>query len=171
MNQKNPRGSQSSEVMFIEQCHKFLNEGGILAIVIPDGVLTNSSLQYTRDWIEERFRILAVISLPQTAFAANGAGVKSSVLFLRKYSDVQTVQIRKLKADLFDGLFEQDQYCLELARLEKQKKRLIKQGDAICQKIEREGVDFLAALESQKTLTAALGLKLPHTKTVIFDWI
>ncbi|WP_308255896.1 hypothetical protein [Geminocystis sp. GBBB08] len=29
--------------------------------------------------------IILVISLPQTAFTATGAGVKSSVLFLRKY--------------------------------------------------------------------------------------
>ncbi len=156
LNQKNPRDSQSSEVLFIEQCQHFLKAGGMLAIVIPDGILTNSSLQFVRDWIEEKFRIIAVISLPQTAFAANGAGVKSSVLFLRKYSDAQTAQIRQIKTDLFDGLFEQDHYGLELERLEKEKKRLIKQGDAVCQQLERDYVDLLVALESQKTLTPVL---------------
>jgi len=77
-------------VLFIEQCHHFLNDGGYLAIVIPDGVLTNSSLQYVRDQIEDWYRIVAVVSLPQTAFTATGAGVKSSVLFLRKYSANKT---------------------------------------------------------------------------------
>ena len=36
------RDSQSTEILFIEQCHKFLTEGGYLAIVIPDGILTNT---------------------------------------------------------------------------------------------------------------------------------
>ena len=42
------RDSQSTEVLFIEQDYKFLREGGYLAIVLPDGILTNSSLQYVR---------------------------------------------------------------------------------------------------------------------------
>jgi type I restriction enzyme M protein len=77
------RDSQSTEVLFLEQCHKFLTEHGYLAVVIPDGILTNSSLQYVRDNIEEMYRIVAVVSMPQTAFSATGAGVKSSVLFVR----------------------------------------------------------------------------------------
>lgn len=77
------RDGQSTEVLFIEQDYKFLKEGGYLAIVLPDGILTNSSMQYVRTQIEDWFRIVAVISMPQTAFAANGAGVKSSVLFLK----------------------------------------------------------------------------------------
>src|SRR5690606_362399 len=40
------RDSQSTEILFIEQCYQFLTDGGYLAIVLPDGVLTNSSLQY-----------------------------------------------------------------------------------------------------------------------------
>ena len=38
------RANQSTEVLFIEQCHNFLAENGFLAVVIPDGILTNSSL-------------------------------------------------------------------------------------------------------------------------------
>jgi type I restriction-modification system DNA methylase subunit len=65
----------------------FLKADGFLAIVIPDGVLTNSTLQYARDWIAQHFRIVAIVSMPQTAFTATGAGVKSSVMFLRKYNN------------------------------------------------------------------------------------
>ena len=74
---ENTRDGQSTEVLFIEQDYKFLREGGYLAIVLPDGILTNSSMQYVRTQIEDWFRIVAVISMPQTAFVANGAGVKS----------------------------------------------------------------------------------------------
>jgi len=80
-----PRKAQKPEILFIERVWHFLKPGtGRAAIILPDGVLTNSSLQYVRDWMLEKFQIQAVISLPQTAFAYYGAGVKASVLFLRK---------------------------------------------------------------------------------------
>lgn len=80
------RTSQSTEVLFLERCYKYLNEeNGYLAIVIPDGILTNSTSQYVRDWIVEHFRIIAVVSLPQHTFSHVKAGVKSSVLFLKKH--------------------------------------------------------------------------------------
>jgi len=97
---ENTRDGQSTEVLFIEQDYKFLKEGGYLAIVLPDGILTNSSMQYVRTQIEDWFRIVAVVSMPQTAFAANGAGVKSSVLFLRKWSKEQTDKLVKAKKDI-----------------------------------------------------------------------
>ena len=54
---------------------------------MPDGILTNSSMQYVRDFILEKFQLLAVVSLPQYAFAHFGAGVKASVIFVRKRSE------------------------------------------------------------------------------------
>lgn len=123
---KSDRDNQSTEVLFIEQCHKFLTAGGYLAIVIPDGILTNSSLQYVRDGIEEKFRIIAIISLPQTAFQANGAGVKSSVMFLKKHTAEMTETIQHQKIGLQDKLKEQNQYLEQLQALDKQKKQQIK---------------------------------------------
>ena len=58
-----------------------------MAIVLPDGILTNSSLQYVRDYLMERTQILAVVSLPQFAFTHFGAGVKSSLVFVRKKAE------------------------------------------------------------------------------------
>ena len=82
---KRPRKNQSSEVLFIERIWQFLKPGtGKAAIVLPDGILTNSSMQYVRDFILEKFQLLAVVSLPQCAFAHFGANVKSSILYLRK---------------------------------------------------------------------------------------
>ena len=82
---KKPRKNQSSEVLFIERIWQFLKPGtGKAAIVLPDGILTNSSMQYVRDFILEKFQLLAVVSLPQCAFAHFGAGVKASVIFVRK---------------------------------------------------------------------------------------
>lgn len=82
---KTARKNQSSEVLFIERIYEFLKAGtGKAAIVLPDGILTNSSMQYVRDFILDKFQLLAVVSLPQCAFAHFGAGVKASVIFVRK---------------------------------------------------------------------------------------
>ncbi|MDD3064118.1 MAG: N-6 DNA methylase [Massilibacteroides sp.] len=87
-NGKKSRDNQKTEILFIERCIDFLKPGtGQMAIVLPDGILTNSSLQYVRDFIMERAQILAVVSLPQIAFMHYGAGVKSSLVFIRRKSD------------------------------------------------------------------------------------
>jgi len=123
------RDSQSTEVLFIEQCHNFLKEGGYLAVVIPDGILTNSSLQYVRDQIEDTYRIVAVVSLPQTAFTATGAGVKSSVLFLRKYSASTTQKLEALKLSLQDATRSEFKYKKEVERIESEKKRILDKAE------------------------------------------
>jgi len=125
------RANQSTEVLFIEQNYYFLKEGGFLAIVIPDGILTNSSMQYVRDRIEEWYRIVAVISMPQTAFSHTGAGVKSSVLFLRKWDYAITKKIQREKKLLQDNIKSEYNYLEEVRKIEDAKKTEIKnyQGD------------------------------------------
>ena len=82
---KRLRKNQRTEILFIEQIWHFLKPGiGRAAVVIPDGILTNSSLQGVRDFLLERFQINAVVSLPQTAFTHFGTSVKTSIIFLRR---------------------------------------------------------------------------------------
>ena len=81
--------------------YKYLNEeNGYLAIVIPDGILTNATSQFVRDWIVEHFRILAVVSLPQHTFAHVKAGVKSSVLFLKKHPLKLTQKLEEIQSEI-----------------------------------------------------------------------
>jgi len=86
------RASIKTEILFLERVHSFLKPGtGRVAIVLPDGILTNSSLQGVRNWLLERFQLLAVVSLPQFAFAHYDAGVKASLVFLRRLSEGEKV--------------------------------------------------------------------------------
>lgn len=78
------RKMQKAEILFIERGLEFLRPGGRLGIVLPEGILNNSTLQYVRDFIMQRAQILAVVSLPQGAFTYYGSGVLASLLFLRK---------------------------------------------------------------------------------------
>jgi len=84
--------SLPQEVAFVNRCLEFLAPGGKLAIVLPDGVLANSSMQEIRDWILRWARLKAIVSLPQETFAPYNAGVKTSVVFLEKRADWQTTQ-------------------------------------------------------------------------------
>lgn len=140
------RDGQSTEVLFIEQDYKFLKEGGYLAIVLPDGVLTNSSMQYVRTQIEDWFRIVAVISMPQTAFAANGAGVKSSVLFLKKWTKEQTDKLTSTKKNIEIQLLNDNNYIAQRQQWDKEIKYQQKQKSN-----EIKSAQNISATDAKKT--------------------
>lgn len=93
------RAAQNTEVLFIERCFEYLKMGGRMAIVLPDGILTNATLQYVRDFIMENFTINAIVSIPQTAFSHYGAGVKCSLLFLTKSEAKENYDIFMAQAE------------------------------------------------------------------------
>ncbi len=75
---------QSPDILFIEQCLKFLKPGGRMAIVLPDGILQNVSNSSVRHWIRVHAQVMAVVSIPQEAFVPYGTGIKTSLLLLQK---------------------------------------------------------------------------------------
>lgn len=139
------RPTQSTEILFIEQCYNFLNEGGYLAIVIPDGILTNSSLQYVRDNIEEMYRIVAVVSMPQEAFQHRESGVKSSMLFLKKNTEGISNFIRSKKLSLQDKVKKTNKFISKLDEFEKEKNVRLK-------KLKDQSPRISAANDKEKEL-------------------
>ena len=118
------RKSQKTEILFLERCFDFLKWGtGKLAIVLPDGILNNSSLQYVRDYIEQHYQILAVVSLPQIAFRYYEAGVKPSILFLQKYSE-EKYSLYQANIHRITGENEAT-YMPRVTELEKERKKMI----------------------------------------------
>lgn len=86
-----PRKTQKSEIIFIERIGEFLRPGtGRAAVVLPDGILTNASTRYVREFLLDHFAILAVVSLPVETFTHYGANVKASIMFLRKLGAGET---------------------------------------------------------------------------------
>jgi type I restriction enzyme M protein len=79
--------SDAPEVLFIEACYDFLKEGGRMAIVLPDGILGNPATLPVREWILEKFKILASIDLAVEAFLPQ-VGVQASLLFLQKKTEL-----------------------------------------------------------------------------------
>jgi len=88
--------SIDSAVLFIDKCMQLLKPGGLLMIVVPDSILSNSTYQYIREYImgvknedTQEFEggkavLKSVISLPQETFGLSGAGAKTSLLYIKK---------------------------------------------------------------------------------------
>lgn len=75
------------DILFVEKSLNVLKEGGDMYIVLPEGLLTNKSYQYFRDWLMEKADLLCSISLPEGAFIPMGSSVsKTCILGLRKKS-------------------------------------------------------------------------------------
>jgi type I restriction enzyme M protein len=103
---------QSPEILFIERSLQLLDEGGRMAIVLPNGILNNSSLGYVREFIKQNSRILAVVSLPDGTFNSAGANPKSSVLFLQKLSKEKAEELNKKDYPIFMAIVEKIGYDL-----------------------------------------------------------
>lgn len=167
------RDGQSTEVLFIEQDYKFLKEGGYLAIVIPDGILTNSSMQYVRTQIEDWFRIVAVVSMPQTAFMANGAGVKSSVLFLRKWTKKESDQLINTKKNIESRLLTDNNYQTQRLNWDKEIKQ--KQKEKVTEIKDKQNISATSAKQTEEykswnaDLLAEYGDKIEELKSFLTD--
>lgn len=72
------------EILFVDRFIQLAKPGGWIAIIIPDGILTNSNSHYVREFISDKTKIEAIVSLPREAFKNVGTSAKTSVLFLKK---------------------------------------------------------------------------------------
>ncbi|MGA2384582.1 MAG: N-6 DNA methylase [Gemmatimonadales bacterium] len=77
------RTARRRGVLFIERCLDLVKAGGMVGIIIDDGVLNGPSNTDTRELVLQRSHPIAIVSLPDTTFMPY-ATVKASVLFLKK---------------------------------------------------------------------------------------
>lgn len=75
------------EILFVERFIQLVKPGGWVAIIIPDGILSNSNAHYVRDFISSKSKVEAVVSLPRDTFKQAGTSAKTSILFLRKLEE------------------------------------------------------------------------------------
>jgi type I restriction enzyme M protein len=127
--------SDAPEVLFIEACYNFLKPGGKMAIVLPDGILGNPNTLPVREWILDKYKILASIDLAVEAFLPQ-VGVQASLLFLQK----KTEKERQLAQD------GSDDYDVFMAIAEKLGKD--RRGNQIFVRDE-DGAELLFDVETQ----------------------
>ena len=91
---KNDKGKIKNNVerhiLFIERTLDMLRPGGRMAIVLPQGVLNNTNMEYVRDYLLDKARILAVVGLHGNTFKPH-TGTKTSVLFLQKWDENEKI--------------------------------------------------------------------------------
>lgn len=78
------RDKMERHILFIERALQFIKPGGRIAIVLPQGVLNNTNMQYVREFLLNKTRLLAVVGLHINTFKPH-TGTKTSVLFLQKW--------------------------------------------------------------------------------------
>lgn len=100
---KKLRKGQIPDILFIERCLNFLKYGGRMAIVIPNGVLENPSLEYVRNYIEKNAKIIAIIDLPAETFIPFGSGIKTSIIFLQKLKSSELEKIKSMNYKIYFG--------------------------------------------------------------------
>lgn len=76
------RASQCLEILFLELFLKLAKPRGRIAIILPDGPLSNRPFKYVRDWLLCRAHIEAIISLPRGIF--NKTSAKTNILIAQK---------------------------------------------------------------------------------------
>ena len=84
-------------ILFLDRSLQFIRPGGRMAIVLPQGLLNNTNAKYIRRFIIDEARILAVVGLHGNTFKPH-TGTKTSVLFIRKYTEEEKQEIQEIKA-------------------------------------------------------------------------
>jgi len=84
------RNKMERHILFIERALDMIRPGGRMAIVLPQGVLNNTNMEYVRDYLLDKARILAVVGLHGNTFKPH-TGTKTSILFLRKWDEKEKI--------------------------------------------------------------------------------
>lgn len=101
------------EILFLDRFIQLAKPGGWIAIIIPDGILTNSNSHYVREFLSDKTKVEAIISLPRGTFKNVGTSAKTSILFLRKLKDKEKLEydykvflasVEKINQDNFDTI-------------------------------------------------------------------
>jgi type I restriction enzyme M protein len=88
----NGRSSQAREILAIERCLNLVKKGtGIVAMIVPDGILNGDRNSYVRKFIQEESEILGIIGLNKETFQGYNATVKTSVIFLKRKTNSNDV--------------------------------------------------------------------------------
>ncbi|OIO47356.1 MAG: hypothetical protein AUJ32_03140 [Parcubacteria group bacterium CG1_02_40_82] len=84
------RNKMERHILFIERSLDLIKPGGRMAIVLPQGVLNNTNMEYVRDYLLQKARILAVVGLHGNTFKPH-TGTKTSILFLQKWGEKEKI--------------------------------------------------------------------------------
>jgi len=159
---KSEKSKIKTEILFIERCLDLLKPGGRMGIVLPEGIYNNPSLAYVRQFVEDRSYLEAVVSLPQETFISSGASVKTSLLFLQKYTGEEKERFDQIYADAKAEIEARyaDEIAGESRRLENAIAEAEENKDAESRKtLQKEMKDYIRQMEEKKAVESRQVLK------------
>jgi predicted RNA methylase len=77
------QGVQTSEVRFLERALQLVRPNGYIALVLPNGIFANGSLQPLREMLLSNYTILSIVALPRKTFRATGTMASCTLLLLQ----------------------------------------------------------------------------------------
>jgi type I restriction enzyme M protein len=87
-------GSVAPEVLFVQRCVEWLESGGRLGIVLPNGLLSNPGPndQGVREWIMQECWVLASVELPVETFIVEAnVNILTTLLFLKRKTEDERI--------------------------------------------------------------------------------
>lgn len=85
----------------IDQC----KPDGLIAVVLPEGILSGASHKAFRDWLLDAVQIFGIVSLPP-GFCFSGTGIRCSILFMKKAKQIPadySISMTELQQEDFDS--------------------------------------------------------------------
>jgi len=101
----NRRSVMPAEQLFVEVAMNFLKPGGLMGLVLPDGMLNNPGLAFLRDWLVRHSTIIASVALPKETFGRNGGVNNPSVLIVRKFTERERLDAEKNILETHHSIF------------------------------------------------------------------
>lgn len=80
------KDSEAPQILFLDRCLDLVNEGGKLAIVVPDGVLCNPTDGYIVQELLGKAELIGLLDLPMSSFLPY-TPTKTHIVFLKKTSN------------------------------------------------------------------------------------
>jgi len=136
---------KKSENLFIERWYQLLRENGRLAAVLPDSVFDTNENRYIRLFIYKYFKIKAVVSLPQLAFAPY-TPTKTSILFAQKKTATEIEEWNELW----------DEVSKEYAKIKTRVENIIAVFDGLKDKAKLPSIKDLTEEEEEEFVRAIL---------------
>ncbi len=84
-----------TEVSYINCCLNLLKPGGRMGIIVPERFLFQNNLKAIREYFASIAKILLIVSLPTNAL--QNSGVKTSIIFLRKFTEEERENYEEVK--------------------------------------------------------------------------
>lgn len=81
--------SQPIEALFLEKFIQITRSGGLIILILPEGLFSNEGSQDVRDFIAAQTDVLAIIGLPRRVFNNDA---KTDILLLRKKDEPNLLQ-------------------------------------------------------------------------------